>query len=74
MKSDLDKYLSFLGRIWFFLTSFLSMLSFTVHFALDSLCFHCHVSLTCVNQALNICFIIGRKNVGISNPHPAKYI
>ena len=26
-------------------TSFLSMLTFTVNFALDSLCFFCHVSL-----------------------------
>ena len=33
----------------------------TVHFALDSLCFFCQVSLTCFNQALNICFIIGRQ-------------
>ena len=31
-----------------------SMFSFTVHFPLDSLCFFCHVSLTCFNQALNI--------------------
>ena len=36
------------------------MLTFTVHFALDSLCFFCHLSLTCFDQALNtICFIIG---------------
>ena len=37
-----------------------SMLTFTMYFALDSLCFFFHVPLICFNQALNICFIIGR--------------
>ena len=53
--------LPFLDRIWLCLTSSLSMLTFTVNLALDSLCLFCHVSLTCFNQALNICFIIGRQ-------------
>ena len=38
MKSDLELLLPFLDRIW--LTSSLTMLTFTVHFALDSLCFY----------------------------------
>ena len=35
--------------------------AFTVHFAFDFLCFFCHLPLTCFNQALNTCFIIGRQ-------------
>ena len=61
MKSDLELFLPFLDRIWLCLTNSLSMLTFTVHFSLESLCLFCHVSLTCFNQALNICFIIGRQ-------------
>ena len=56
MKSDFGLFLPFLD-----FTSSLSKLTFTVHFALDSLCFFCNVSPTYFNQALNICFIIGRQ-------------
>ena len=61
MKSNFELLLPFLDRIWFRFTSSLSMLTFTVHFALKSLCFFCHVLLSCFKQALNICFKIGRQ-------------
>ena len=63
---EFSQILSFCCPSWTGLTSSLSMLTFTVHSALDSLCFFCRVSLTCFNQALNIW-----TRVGISNPHPA---